>query len=187
LLRWLASNAGLAPGQKAALRADKVTFRTSEEATATLLVRESVSGAPPRVTLKGGGLDRPRILSPVPSGDAPGVYRLPFGKLPEGVYRVGIEGDPSSETAFDVRRLTDEQLDLEPRPSLMARIASDSGGCTLDASSGSELVKHFRGRRAAGSMERVTRTPAWDRWWTLVGVAALWTGAWRTRRAAGLA
>src|SRR5207244_2789081 len=40
LLRWLVSSAGLLPGQQLALRADKVSFSTTEPATATLLVRE---------------------------------------------------------------------------------------------------------------------------------------------------
>lgn len=48
LLRWLVSAAGLQPGQDAALRADRICFSTTENASATLLLREPrlAEGAP---------------------------------------------------------------------------------------------------------------------------------------------
>ena len=49
---------GLLPGQKLALRADKVSFATGEPATATLLVREEAGEGQRRA---GCGVDRPRL------------------------------------------------------------------------------------------------------------------------------
>ncbi len=50
LVRWLVANVGLLPSQRLALRADKLTFSTDENVTATLLVRDW-SGEPPQVEL----------------------------------------------------------------------------------------------------------------------------------------
>ena len=61
LVRWLVANVGLLPSQKLSLRADKLSFNTDENATATLLVRDW-SGEPPQVELTGGSAGRPRTF-----------------------------------------------------------------------------------------------------------------------------
>ena len=61
LVRWLVANVGMLPSQRLALRADKLSFTTDENVTATLLVRDW-SGDPPQVQLIGGPRDRPRDL-----------------------------------------------------------------------------------------------------------------------------
>src|SRR5262249_38833843 len=129
LLRWLASSADLLPGQKLALRSDKVRFTSTEPASVTLLIREEDAAGPvPQVELTGDGGPR-QAVKPVALGDEPGVFRVAFGKLPEGRYQARVagasEGDPSATAAFDVRSPSDEQLDLTARPDLMARIAQE--------------------------------------------------------------
>jgi hypothetical protein len=188
LLRWLVSSTDLLPGQKLALRSDKIVFSTREPATATLLLRDEAGGAAaPAVELTGAGVEKPRPVVPVPMGDEPGTFRLVFGKLPEGHYQARVGGgDPGGSTAFDVRSPSDEQLDVKARPDLMARIAVDSGGAVLDGDSPRAIVRQFREHVHQHRPQRVRRLSAWDRWWVLVGVFAVWGSAWGLRRASGL-
>jgi hypothetical protein len=188
LLRWLASSADLLPGQKLALRTDKVVFNTREPATATLVLREEASGTRvPPIELTGAGLDKPQEVTAAPLGDEPGTFRLVFGKLPEGHYQARVQGgDATATTAFDVRSPSDEQLDLKARPELMARIATESGGKVLEGDSPSAILGQFREHVHETRPQRVRRLPAWDRWWVLLGVFAVWSTAWGLRRASGL-
>jgi hypothetical protein len=190
LLRWLASSADLLPGQKLALRGDKVRFVTTEPASATLLIREEDAAGPvPDVELTGEGGTR-QVLKPSALGDEPGVFRVSFGKLPEGRYQARVagaaEGDPSATAAFDVRSPSDEQLDLTARPDLMARIAQESGGTVLEGDRAKDVAAQFQEHRERSRPQRVVRLSAWDRWWVLLGVFAVWGWAWGLRRSGGL-
>jgi len=190
LLRWLASSADLLPGQKLALRSDKVRFTSTEPASATLLIREEDAGGPvPTVELTGDGNGR-QVVKPVALGDEPGVFRVAFGKLPEGCYQARVAGapenDPSALAAFDVRSPSDEQLDLTARPDLMARIAQESGGAVLEGDGAKGVVQQFQEHRERSRPQRVVRMSAWDRWWVLLGVLAVWGWAWGLRRSGGL-
>ncbi len=163
LTRWLVSRTGLLPGQTMALQSDKVSFSTTETATATLLIREQAnSGDLPRVKLSGGPLEKPTLLTPKPLGEDPGVYRVVFGRLAEGQYEVQVEGgqQPGSgengsgeknddTTAFDVRSPWTERLDIDARPDLMQRIAEASGGAALEAADPQELTDQFQQHLAA--------------------------------------
>jgi hypothetical protein len=189
LLRWLVSSTGLLPGQTMSLRSDKVTFGTTENCSATLLLRDAAAGQVPTVELTGDALPTPQTVTPVPLGDEPDTYRVPFGKLPDGRYqaRIVAEGnDVAWQTTFDVRSLLEEQLDVRARPDIMERIAADSGGAVLGPSAASEIATHFRAHLARSRPPRVTRITAWDRWWLLTTVLALWTVAWGLRRSGGL-
>lgn len=191
LIRWLISSADLLPGQQRALRSDKVRFSTTEPATATLLVREeSARGQVPAIELRGGTLSKPRMIAPVPLGDEPGAYRVVFGKLEEGHYQARVEGgktgDTASEAVFDVRSLFEEQLDLQARPALMARIALESGGVVLTGDTPAETLHQFQDDLARHGHVRVRRIAAWDRWWVLLTIFAVWGTAWGLRRSGGL-
>lgn len=190
LLRWLASSADLLPGQKLALRSDKVRFTSAEPASVTLLIREEDAGGPvPPVELTGDGGAR-QSVKPVALGDEPGVFRVSFGKLPEGRYQARVAGapenDPSALAAFDVRSPSDEQLDLTARPDLMARIAQESGGAVLEGDRARDVVAQFQEHRERSRPQRVIRMSAWDRWWVFLGVLAVWGWAWGLRRSGGL-
>jgi hypothetical protein len=191
LLRWLISGAGLLPGQQLSLRADKVTFAADEPATATLLTRELTTPEQAAVvTLEGDGIAEARTFNPSASGEEPGVFRVMFGKLPEGRYRAKVRGpsdqDAAAETAFDVRRLQEEQLDLKSRPDLMARIAGSTGGAALESDSAHDISAQVVGRLATTRPETIRRIPAWDRWWALAGTFLLWSATWGIRRHGGL-
>jgi hypothetical protein len=191
LLRWLTSGVSLLPGQKMSLRADKVSFATVEPATATLLVREeSAKVASPSVELRSAPTAAPRTFSATPLGDEPGVFRVSFGALPEGRYQAHVVGsgpqDGATRTVFDVRAISQEQLDLQVRPDLMARIASDSGGTVLGAKPAEELANQFREHLARSRPPRFERTTAWDRPWALLGVFTIWCLSWVVRRSGGL-
>ncbi len=193
LIRWLASSSGLPPGQDMTLRAEKVAFRTNEPVTATLLMRQEVARREvPTVELEGDAPNTPKVFTPVPSGDEPGAFRVLFGALPEGRYHARIAGLNTSastsagEIAFDVRGFAAEQLDRAARPDLMARIAEESGGAVLMTGSPGELITQLRASRERSRTEQVLRYPAWDRWWLLLGIVALWVSAWKIRRSAGL-
>ncbi len=192
--RWLVSSAGLPPGQQMALRSDKVSFGITEQATATLLERlEGAAATAPAagrsltVVLSGTGIQGTRTVTAVPSGDDPGVYRVVFGKLPEGRYEAKVAGQAGMETRtlFDVRSFGEEQLDLTPRPDLMAYVANESGGKVI-GDAGGDVVREFKEHLQKTRPVRVIRATAWDRWWVLAGVLALWAVAWGLRRKSGL-
>lgn len=193
LLRWMTGGAALLPGQKVALRADKVSFATDEPATATLLLRdEAAKGKLPAVELIATA--RPgepaTSFTPAALGEDPGSFRLNFGKLPAGRYQARVAGagaeDVASRCVFDVRVLGAEQLDLQARPDLMARIASDSGGAVLGADAVADVAAHFKEHLARTRPPRYERSTAWDRPWLLLAVFALWCLAWSVRRSGGL-
>ena len=191
LLRWLVSGAGLLPGQDMALRADKVTFGIREAATATLLMRkEAAQGQILQIELTGDGIDGTRTLVPTPTGDAPGVYRVMFGPLPEGRYQARIEGQPlhksGSMAAFDIRDLMEERLDLKARPDLMERIAKGTGGVVLKTDDPREIADSFVAHLEKSHSERIRRTIAWDRGWVFAATVVLWAISWSLRRHAGL-
>lgn len=193
LLRWLVSSVGLVPGQDLVLRTDKVTYTAGEPVAALLLTRdESAGGKKLEVELTDEGDSSVTKVAAVPLGDEPGVYRVPFGTLPAGRYRARVAtgaagaGNSSTTVAFDVRSISTEQLDVEARPDLMARIAEQSGGAVLAAGETESLTDQFREHLAKSRPEKVRRISAWDRWWVLAGVFVIWSTAWGLRRSAGL-
>jgi len=113
-----------------------------------------------------------------------------FGPLPEGRYQARVAGagaaDPSAATAFEVRNLSDERLDLKARPDLMSRLAEESGGAVLTGTDPAELAKALGEHWERTRSRQVRRVPAWDRAWVLALVFALWATAWGLRRSAGL-
>jgi hypothetical protein len=190
MLRWLVSGGGLLPGEKLALRGEKVRFSTLEPAGATLLVRETAGAAPPAVELTAEGESQARTFAPAALKGEPGTYRVTFGKLAPGRYRArlasGTSAAPAGETLFHVAGPLDEQLDLKARPDLMARIAGDSGGAVLEQASPEEIANRFREHTAVNRPPRVQRLNAWDRWWVMLVVFGVWAGAWALRRSGGL-
>jgi hypothetical protein len=190
LLRWLSSGQSLQPGQKMSLRSDKISFNTLESVTATVMVREdSTKTAAPEVELAGRTGTDWRKFTAVPLGDQPGVFRADFGKLPEGHYQARLNGnaqDITSRTAFDVRTINQEQLDLQVRPDLMSRIASDSGGAVLGAAPADEMATSFQEHQERSRPPRFERTTAWDRPWAILAVLSIWCLAWLVRRSGGL-
>ena len=194
LLRWLTSGTGLQPGQQMTLRADKIRFATAEAATATLLARKEVAkGELPNVELVSADAKTNEVKSfaPAAMGEEPGVFRVNFGKLPPGRYQIRIANvaaeDASARAAFDVRTFGQEQLDLESRPDLMARIAADSEGMVLTSNdSADEIAARFREHFVKTHPARIERVPAWDRWWVIAAVVTLWAACWGLRRSGGL-
>ncbi len=193
LLRWLVSSEHLRPGQEYTLQADKITFSTAEPITATLLMREEAARHRiPSVELSGSGIERPETFAPVAAGDDPGIFRIDFGRLPEGHYEARVAGrqkDEENENAritFDVRSFAEERLDLKARPDLMARIASESGGTAIESDPASEIHRSFRTYMARSRPSRITRVTAWDRWWVFAGIMLVWGAAWGLRRSGGL-
>jgi hypothetical protein len=196
LLRWLISGGeSLTPGQDMMLRADKVTFMSTEPATATLLVREESNRRAqlPKIELVSDKDAQLKTLVPAPLGDEIGMYRVAFGVLPEGRYTARIAGASaeraSSLAVFDVRNVSEEQLDLRARPDLMQRIAADSGGAVLASGQSdvaSQVASAFKQHLARTRPAQIERVPAWDRWWLLVAMIFLWTMSWTIRRSSGL-
>jgi len=199
LLRWLVAGVGLTPGQNVALRTDKVSFIDGENVQAMLLLREELATQTvPAVKLSRDGDDEstPLSIQPVPLGDEPGVYRVPFGQLAEGRYRAWIEkgdnatadsaSDSATEVAFDVRPFAGERLNIAARPDLMKRIAEETDGAVIDATDAETVASEFRQHLARSRPERVRRITAWDRWWVLLMVLGVWGTAWGIRRASGL-
>jgi hypothetical protein len=189
LVRWLVSNVGLLPTQDLALRTDTTTFSTDEAAMAMLLLREDRIGGLPEVELSGEMLEKPRLISPVPAGGA-GQYRLIFGRLPEGHYRVRVVGDQKDEISglaeFDVRGNLRERLDIAAQPEVMQMIASRTGGAEISGGEESALARYFEEHLHRIHPIRNTQTPLWDRWWILCGIVFLWTVSWMLRRSSGL-
>jgi hypothetical protein len=87
---------------------------------------------------------------------------------------------------FDVKKYDQELLDLQSRPDLMARIASDSGGAVLSNDSADDVAQKFSGYLAKALPPRTERSSAWDRMWILCVVIGWWTMSWIVRRSGGL-
>jgi len=189
LVRWLVSNVGMLPSQRLALRADKLSFTTDENAAATLLVRDW-SGDPPQVQLFGGPHDRPHDFRCVPRGSYPGQFHVGLGRLPEGRYSLRVAGidknDVSGVAAFDVRGNLAERLDVCAQPNVMKMIAKESGGAALETADPRLLAQQFDQHLGRTRPERTAQTMAWDRWWVLLGAFAIWGTAWGLRRRSGL-
>ena len=191
LLRWLVSGAGLMPGQKMMLRAEKLSFATGESAGVSLLLREeAVKGPLPEIEMKAESGGEVRKFTPVAVADEPGSFHIDFGKLPEGRYQANVAGaakdDSFSRIVFDVRRFGEEELNLSARPDLMKRIADDSGGAVLSANESSELARAFTEHLNRIRPPRSQRTTAWDKWWILAAVIGVWGASWWLRRSGGL-
>lgn len=191
LMRWLVSNTGLLPTQTWALRSDKVRFSNTEQATASLLVRPGSQASDTlEIELAGTSLDAPRRVTPTASGDELGAFRVLFGKLPEGRYTATIVGssedDTTARAAFEVRSNVDEVLRLEANPNLMKQVAVRSGGAGLSAATPDEIATLVDEHLARLRPEQYRTTTAWDRWWVLAGVFALWSVSWGYRRSRGL-
>jgi hypothetical protein len=189
MLRWLVSDASLPAGQHIVLRTDKVNFTTTESASASLFMRGTTTAKTPQIKLTGNKNPLGEFTA-VPIGESSGIYRIVFGKLPEGRYEAVVAGadpnDTTQRTMFDVQSLSDEKGDLQARPELMARIASESHGEVLRQADAEEIERRFIEYRQRTFPDRVRRVPAWDRWWVLVGVVGVWASAWTIRRSGGL-
>lgn len=189
LVRWLVSNVGLLPTQDLALRTDTTTFSTGESAGAMLLLREERLDRIPEIELSGEALEKPRLLTPVPTGE-PGQYRLVFGRLPEGRYRARVLGENSDDVSglaeFNVRGNLRERLDIVPQPEVMQMIARDSGGVEFIGDDWNALVGQLDEHSARIHPPRTTQTPLWDRPWVLFGIVLLWGCSWGLRRSSGL-
>jgi hypothetical protein len=184
LLRWLISSVELLPGQTLAIRPDKVRFEPTENAGGTLLVREEAfAGKPPVVELRREGSEQADTFAPTAAGEDQGVYRVHFGKLPEGKY-VARAADTSA--VFEVRTGGSERLHVRARPDLMGRMATESGGMPLAMSASAEdMAAEFEEMRQIDEA-RVRVEPAWDRWWVMASVFAAWAVCWGLRRNSGL-
>jgi len=191
LVRWLVTSAGMLPSQTLALKAEKCTFNTEEDAVVTLQVREDRwKGGVPQVELAGPAPAQSQTVACKPWGNASGQYHADLGRLAEGRYRVRVVGagkaETAAEAAFDVRGNLKERLDVAARPADMAWIAQVSGGAALEEAGPQDVAKVFDEHIQRSRPERVIRTAAWDRWWLLVGALALWGTSWGIRRWSGL-
>lgn len=190
LLQWLVSRVALAPGQDRALQSDRMRFSTDVAASATLLVRDTVSTEemPKAWLTREGSEERTEVICE-PAGDQPGVFQARFGKLPVGNYRATLQDAADSDrsvAAFEVRRPVTEALDLNPRDDLLNAIAKESGGTVLKTFDAKEISKLIEQQITDGMPVETRRTPAWDRWWVLAGILGMWTAAWTLRRRSGL-
>lgn len=180
------------PGEDFALQADKVAFTPREVASASLLTREELSAEHmPLVELSSDQFETTRHFTATPLGDEPGTYRISFGRLLEGSYKARLQLDsqakgPNTEIAFDVRRYSNEQIELGARPDIMKRIANDSGGMIITGSSPEDFLAHFRLAQEKNRPERIRRSPGWDRWWACLAVLGTWCCSWSIRRSGGL-
>ena len=190
LLQWLVSRVALTPGQNRALQSDQTRFSTDVPATATLLVRDTVSTDQlPVVLLSREGDEELTEVVTEPAGDQPGVFQARFGKLPAGNYRATLKDAEQSDrsvAAFEVRKSITEALELEPRSELLAAVAKESGGRVLEEANGAAIAAAIERQITDNLPIETRRTPAWDRWWVLLAVLGLWTTAWTLRRQSGL-
>ena len=102
LVRWLVTNAGMLPSQRLALRAEKCTFNTEENAAVALQVREDRwTGGRPQIELCDAALAPLKTVPCKPWGNAAGQYHADLGPLAEGRYRVRVAGAAKDETSAE--------------------------------------------------------------------------------------
>lgn len=191
LIRWLVTSAGLGPGQDVAFRIDRVSFQTGEAVSATLLRRAASPQPPITVELRREGADTVRTIAPMQVDNEQGVFQVPFGRLEAGRYQARLQGlddaaGAATDVAFEVGDHHAEQLDIAARPDLMSRLATESGGQVFEQPNAAAISTEFAEHLSKTRPVRVRRVTAWDRWWVLTGVIALWGAAWTIRRSGGL-
>jgi hypothetical protein len=191
LVRWLVSNTGLLSTQNRALRSDKIRFNTTEQATGSLLVRESaLTETLPSVELRSDQLPAVQTFTPIPSGDESGAFRVVFGKLPEGRYEARLAGSEASESAartiFDVRGNMTEVLELSANEPLLKRLTDITGGSLITGDSIDQVSTQIDRQLSRSRPEQIRTTTAWDRKWVMITVLGLWVLSWAVRRSGGL-
>jgi hypothetical protein len=196
LIQWIVSQQDLMPGQKIAIRSDRATFLTGDQASATVLVSspeefQSPSGQPDfEVLLEGPGLELPRRVTPSASGTSDEIFRVLFGTLEIGYYTASVvrgnADEVFAETAIEVRDPWFESLELDARPDVMRRVAEISGGAALGAEEVTDLAERFARRVAESRQQKETRTTLWDRPLVLLTVLSAWLCCWIVRRRSGL-
>ncbi|MBI1903249.1 MAG: hypothetical protein HYS13_19275 [Planctomycetia bacterium] len=194
LVRALVSQGGLAADSPLALRADKVVFNEQELITFTLAVRGEAGGARrgdmPRIDaqefhlLRNGEVVAGTL--PAPAGEGPGLYRLFFRNQPQGRYEArlasGADGDASERATVEVRPTIREQLDLDARPDLLARLAQETSGAVIAPSEDQKLIDLIQAHAAKLPATFVRRATSLSGWWVFVGIAAIWCATWGLHR-----
>ena len=92
----------------------------------------------------------------------------------------------ASSIHFDVQPDMREQLEVSARSDLMQRMAEVSGGEVLKLDDLSSLADRYNKNVEKSRPVQYRQVPAWDRWWVLIGVFALWSCSWTLRRRTGL-
>jgi hypothetical protein len=121
-----------------------------------------------------------------------GLYQAAYTPTEHGVYRIDVAArtpDDSlvtSDPAFiDVGSPTTEYVDAELRPSLLRRVANETGGRYYPSASASQLAKDMV-YTAAGATT-LERLDLWDMPVILLVLLLLVSGEWAYRRVRGLA
>lgn len=191
LIHWMATYSEYLPGQQYALHLSDSTVLpdTAVRVRIGYRGRKKLDGNPSiRITHDGktvqeavaarSGSETGRWSATIRLSE-PGAYRLEVG-APDGKR----EGS-SFETLF-VRPMPSEDDLLSADPAWLEGLAATSGGAVV---SEDELVEMLGARREDGQIAETSKAvwiPAWDRWWLLLAIAALFSGEWYLRRRAGL-
>ncbi|MEL6109328.1 MAG: hypothetical protein AAFU85_25255, partial [Planctomycetota bacterium] len=190
LMQWLISQQDLLPGQALALRSDRLMYVNGNSVTASIVAANSDRQTVPDVLLRLEGDDLPRRVSPVPSRETEGLFRVDFGLLDAGHYTASIEGldpvEPGAVTEFDVRDPWFERLDVDARPGLMRQIAQRSGGEMVRPENIQTIADSFTEFLDDSQAEKFKHTTLWDRPWVLFCTLGLWGISWAFRRNSGL-
>lgn len=192
LLRWLISSGGLLPGEDVALQMDQVVFTENESVSAVVLRRAEIENQPlPEVRLLDDQGRLVQTVQPIPVGEEIGVYEVFLGALPVGHYQATLTTTEAEQQVdktihFDVQPDLREQLEVSAKPAVLRRIADESGGKALALNNIEKVATLFNGYLEQSRPEQFQRTLAWDRWWVLLVVFAIWTTTWAIRRRNGL-
>jgi hypothetical protein len=116
------------------------------------------------------GQDGTARIELVPPG--PGAYKIVS-------HAEGIREDATAAVA--VRGAGPEDADAAPRPSLLRSVAEATGG-GYSALPGGGLPRLSLKDPEVVEVGRRRAVPIWDRWWTIVGLAALLGAEWVLRR-----
>lgn len=196
MIQWVISQQDLLPGRDVAIRSDRGSFLTGENATATVLVesarkyRTTDGVLDLNVLIEGPGLQVAQRRPLVPSGLDENLFAVDFGPLSVGHYTArvvtGAQDTAVAETVLEIRDPWFEQLALDARPDLMRRVAQASGGTVLSADQVGGVVERFRQRLDERRPPQEIRTTMWDRPVVLITTMSAWLTAWIVRRRMGV-
>ncbi|MCE9593386.1 MAG: VWA domain-containing protein [Planctomycetes bacterium] len=114
----------------------------------------------------------------------PGTYRGSYDAERLGLYRVWFERDSGriASTEFEVTLPSLENQDPTPDPSLLAELATVSGGKHVDLAHVDDLLADFRGGEERREPISARLDDVWDRWSTLLAALFVFALEWVLRK-----
>ncbi|MEZ0389325.1 MAG: hypothetical protein ACAI34_19765, partial [Verrucomicrobium sp.] len=191
LLQWAATYSEFLPGEDYSLKLNASTVAAGTPVRARIGQRGAAGGKPPSLELVLGNEVKHRVQATNLGGDdTSGMHWGALLSLKDpGAYTVRIQspGGTAPSVPLTVLAPPRESDELSADPDYLQRLASETGGQSLNLSQWRTVLQTLEPDRVPLHLDDARWEPLWSRWWVL-GLAVLFLGAeWGIRRRLGLA